>query len=196
VNARPPLLALFAACLSALTVTAVVQEGAYAQSVGADWQMYGKSSFASAGIVDKAHGDDVLFFDAAGAVRRSDGHIEVWMKALPLKELRAQPAGEQMTKRFIDFSKQKVASGYMPPLSTITELDTQERAFVMLYETAANLAGIAPTVQMLFEVDCTNRVLRALSMHVPNHPSDDTASEWQHSPPETAGANLIKILCK
>jgi hypothetical protein len=169
--------------------------GAYAQS-GADWQMYGTGSFASTGLVDKAHGDTVLFFDAAGAVRRSDGHIEVWMKALPLTELRAQPAGEQMTKRFIDFSKQKLTGGYVPPLSTVVELDAEQRAFVMLNEAAANLADIKPTVQILFELDCTNRVLRALSMHLRNHPSDDTASEWQHSPPETPGATLIKILCK
>ncbi len=144
--------------LAALTLACA--SGTDAQSGDADWQMYGKSAFASTGVVDKTHGDDLLFFDAAGIVRRSDGHIEVWIKALPLKDLETQPANEQMTKKFIDFSKHKVANGYVPPLSTLTELDAKERAFVMLNEAAANLAGIEPTAQMLFELDCNNRVLR------------------------------------
>jgi hypothetical protein len=76
--------------------------GAYAQSGNADWQMYGKSN------LDKAHGGELLFFDAAGVVRRSDGHVEAWTKALPWDELKIQPANDQMTKKFLDFSRPKV----------------------------------------------------------------------------------------
>jgi hypothetical protein len=173
-----------------ILVLLLFASAAYAQSGDADWQMYGKSS------LDKAHDGEILFFDAAGILRRRDGHIEVWTKALPVTELRGQPANEQMTKTFIDFSKRKVANGYVPPLTAIDGLDAQESSFVMMYEAAANLADIKPTVQILFELDCTNRVMRSLSVHARNYLPDDTASEWQHEPPGTTGALLIKLLCK
>jgi hypothetical protein len=180
--------------LAVLTLASA--SGAYAQSGEADWQMYGRSGLASTGIVDQTHGDNLLFFDAAGIVHRRDGHIEVWTKALPRKELEAQPANEQMTKKFIDFTKQKIANGYVPPLFSVTELDANGRLYVLAQEAAANMAGIVPTLQILYELDCTNRVLRALSLHARGYPSDDTASEWMHEPPESPGATLIKILCK
>jgi hypothetical protein len=68
-----------------------------------------------------------------------------------------------------------------------------------LDEAVANIGDVEPTMRTLFELDCGNRLIRAVSAYgvfEGKQISRNTPSEWAHIPPETGSANLLKALCK
>jgi hypothetical protein len=165
----------------------------HAQSRGADWKMYGAADLGKMG------GEQRSFFDAAGVIRRDNGHVEVWTKTLSRKALdRAESNASGAHKKIIAAAVGKKLAGYLPPLSTVGELDDDTATQITADEAAADLGGIEPTMQILYELDCPNRLFREISLHVflnGKLGTKETPSEWQHVPPETAAANLFKILC-
>jgi hypothetical protein len=169
---------------------------AYAQSGDTDWRLYGGADLGKDG------GEQKLFFDAAGIIRRGDGHIEVWTKALPQKALdRADKPGSATQKKIVDSAVHKMMTGYVPPSLIVLGLEKDQNALtnVMAEEAAANVGSIGPSTQILYELDCTNRLMRELSIHVNINGKleiRETPREWSHTPPETAGATLLKILCR
>jgi len=165
----------------------------YAQSRGSEWKMYGAVNFGTAG------GEQRLFFDAASVVRRNLGHVEVWTNTLSQEALDdAESSTNSLHEKIVDGAAEKKIGGYRPPLARVNELDDHTVTQIIGDETAADLAGIEPTMQILYELDCPNRLLRDLSVHlfVNGKPhTQETPSEWKHVPPEGSAANLLKILC-
>jgi hypothetical protein len=177
-------LMLALACISGTT---------YAQSGGSDWKMYGAVNFGTAG------GEQRLFFDAASVVRRNLGHVEVWTNTLSREALvDAETGKSSLHEKIVDSAAEKKIGGYRPPLARVNELDDNTATQIIADETAADLAGIEPTLQILYELDCPNRLVKDLTVHlfVNGKPqTKETPSEWKHVPPEGSAANLLKILC-
>ena len=165
----------------------------YAQSGDSEWKMYGAVNFGTAG------GEQTLFFDAASVVRRNIDHVEVWTNTLSQNALEdAETSKSSLQEKIVHGAAEKRIGGYRPPLASVNQLDDDAVAQIIADETAADLAGIEPTMQILYELDCPNRLLRELSVHlfVNGKPrTKETPSEWKHVPPERSAANLLKILC-
>jgi hypothetical protein len=164
--------------------------GIYAQTGDSDWQEYGLSK------VDKL--SVFLFFDAAGIVRRGSDHVEVWTKALSLKALDRADTTASTGKKILKFFNQRLARHYRPPIAALMELDRKKLIEVMMDEAAANVGDIEANARVLYELDCTNRLLRELSTYAVldgKTQYKDTPDEWRHVPPETIGANLLKLAC-
>jgi hypothetical protein len=172
---------------------AYISGTAYAQSRGSEWKMYGAVNFGPAG------GEQRLFFDAASVVRRNIGHVEVWTNTLSQEALDdAEASKSSLHEKIVASAAEKKTGGYRPPLARVNEVDDDSVTQIIADETAADLAGIEPTMQILYELDCPNRLLRDLSVHlfVNGKPqTKETPSEWKHVPPEGSAANLLKILC-
>jgi hypothetical protein len=180
--------------VSALLLALAHLSGTYAQSSDASWKMYGAADLGKMG-----GGAQRLFFDTASVVQRDGEHVEVWTKTLSQKALdRAETGGSSIQKKIIDRAVQEKIGGYRPPLSKVIELDDDTTTQIILDEAAADLGGLEPTMRILYELDCPNRLLRELSLHLfldGKLQTKDTPSEWKHVPPETPGANLLKLLC-
>jgi hypothetical protein len=184
----PPLwaIAVFGAglvAMLALAGTSVV----YAQSGETNWQQYGWSRLGTLNVI--------LFFDAAGIIRRDNGHVQVWTKALSAAAL---DHAINTDRKIFESAKQKVVQRYRPPITAVMELDSEKRTQVILDETAANFGSIEAANRVLYELDCTNRLLRELSIRLLVNGklrSKDTPIEWRHVSPETVAADLLKLAC-
>jgi hypothetical protein len=65
-------------------------------------------------------------------------------------------------------------------------------------EEVADLGDIEPQSRIFYEIGCSERMLRELSIHIQAKDksfSSDTPKEWQRVAPETNAARLLKILC-
>jgi hypothetical protein len=70
---------------------------------------------------------------------------------------------------------------------------------ITTYEVIADRAYLQPLARMLFELNCSERLFRQLSMSL-NPPgeqsvSSETTGEWKHVPPEGNNADLLKLVC-
>lgn len=142
--------------------------GALAQTGDTDWRSYGVSQ----------NGKDEAFFDAAGVVRRPNGHVEVWTKELSLADITRAASAESTRPKILELAQQILASRQQPGTSS-----TEARTGVAIMEAAANVGGIEPVSRTLFELDCANRRMRILSVHAmfegkPLNPL--TVSDWAY----------------
>jgi hypothetical protein len=180
--------------LMALFLALTGASGVCAQTGDTDWQMYGAADFGKMG------GKQRQFFDAAGVIRRNNGHVEVWTKSLSEKDMdRVQRDGSDLQTKIVARAAYQKLHGYRPPLSVALKRDDDGTVVqIIMDEATANMSAVEPTVRILYDVDCPNRLFRALSMQltVNGNPQDkETPSEWKHVAPETSVANLLKLLC-
>ena len=174
----------------ALTAVSCVVD---AQTTDTDWRMYGATDLGNMG------GSQRLFFDAAGVIRGTNGQVEVWTKTLSQEALdRSQSDKSSTQTKIMGQAIYKKLHGYQAPLSTVQKLDDDTIMQILVDEASADLAGIAPTARILYELDCSNRRMRELSVHLFSNgklQNQETPSEWKHVPPETPAATLFKLLC-
>ena len=171
-----------AAALFALLALAGI--GAYAQTGDTDWRSYGL----------RQDGKDEVFFDAAGVVRRPNGHVEVWTKQLSVADIKRAVSADSTRRKIAELAQQIMASRQQPVTSP-TEVQTG----IAIMEAAADVGGIQPLSRALFELDCVNRRGRALSVYGVFEGKlldPSTAGDWAPIPPETPMAYLLKVLCK
>ena len=155
-----------------------------------DWKYYGG---ALAGP-----GGESCFYDADGTVAASSRSVRVWTKCLPRTSVEAVNPEKEFDGKILDITARKIAGYYFPPISSIEEANADQLMTIVLYEQIANIADIQPRSRILYELDCTERRLRELSIHIEQDGkvgSFDKAREWHYAPPETNGAALLKLLC-
>lgn len=160
-----------------------------APAADVDWKMYGSIS---------ATGNALCFYDAASVARLSNGHLRVWTKCLPAKELNALDPKSNLGRRIVSTAAQKIEQGYVPPVIVSARLDFTRIPLVVWAEQAADLSGILPNAQVFFELNCSKRMFRFSSTEfrvAGNETGSDEASQWKSVPPEGNAANLLKILC-
>jgi hypothetical protein len=88
---------------------------------------------------------------------------------------------------------------YMPPIAAAEKsIDYDQAVTIMQYEEIANISGIKPHSSIFYELNCSQRMLRELSMSFSangRYGSSNKPRDWQFIPPEGNGAALLKILC-
>jgi hypothetical protein len=167
-----------------------VQAG-LAQALSVDWKFYGGAS-----VMEDS---EYCFYDAEGVAPKPDAHILVWTKCLPQKDIEAIDIEKEFDGRILKNSAEKVAHYYVPPIATIENIDVNQRMAVTQYEETANISNIQPRARILYEFNCSERMLRELSIYVQANGkigSRDKPNDWRHIPPEGNGASLLKILCQ
>jgi len=151
---------------------------------GVDWKVYGGVS------VD---GASLCFYDANGVVPEPGNQIRVWTKCLPLKAL----DNIVLTDKMMEDAAQKILDGYVPPIVVVGEMKDRIPNIVA-YEEKANLDSVKPQSRIFYEIDCSEQMIHELSVYIDAKgkvASSNKTADWQHVPPETNGALLLKILC-
>jgi hypothetical protein len=167
-------IAIVAACVFA-------SSAAYAADV--DWKFYGS-----------AKNNEHCFLETKGVARQPDGHIRVWTKCLSADELDAAIAAEQ-DKAIVDRAARLVLDGYAPPISKFIKFSSDQLVSVVMYEQAADLSPLEPTTRICWELDCSEKMIRALDVWARSGVRG-AGSRWDYVAPETNADRMLKILCR
>jgi len=142
--------------------------------------------------------EDTSQFFAMGDVERlPNGNLQVWTKGLSVEQVNS--AVDRAAKSKDDRGRMVWATIVAEPaISQVKHLNQDELFNAAIEEDVANHSDLQPVTRVLYEVDCSNKLMRALSVYarkngkseVSNHPG-----EWMHIPPETNAANLHALLC-
>jgi hypothetical protein len=125
--------------------------------------------------------------------------LRVWTKCLLQQDLDSVDPESELGKKIVESSAQKVATGYIPPIALIEDIDFNQGISVIGYEETANQSNIQPQVQVFYELNCSERMMRPLSTRVRikgKDRFDDKPSDWKYVAPDSSGARLLKILCR
>jgi hypothetical protein len=179
-----------------MAVIALVMVGSAASSTAkasdTDWKLYGVSTIDG--------NTDLCFFDIKGAIKGTDKHIKVWTKCLHKKDMDGIDLEKEFGGKILKNAADKMLNRYVPPIALVMEgVDFDKATEFAVFEEIADAGGIQPSIRVFYELDCSNEMLRELSIEVEVHGrsgSKHSASEWHYVPPETNGARLQKILCE
>jgi len=173
----------------AAVLLSLLSSTALAQTPDVDWKMFGGASVA---------GPSLCFFDAKSVVRTSSGYIRVWTKCLAQKDLDGVDIKSDLRSKIGDNAGRLVHEGYVPPIVVIGRIEFKQVPDVVAYEQIANLSAIESQAQIFDELNCSERMMRSLSVsiHANGQRSfKDKPSDWEYVPPEGNGATLLKMLC-
>jgi hypothetical protein len=184
-----PTLAIAALALVALPTDALPQEP------NVDWKLYG-------GIGPPVDQPGYCFYEAKGIVHQPDTHIRVWTKCLLQKELDGVDIQKDYGGAILDNAARKIASYYIPPIALVEQnVDVKQAVVITQYEETADIAVIKPIGSILYELNCSDRMLRELSLSFrakgknSRDQSHDQPLSWRYIPPEGNAATLRQILC-
>jgi hypothetical protein len=161
-----------------------------AHAADVDWKVYGFASVA---------GPEVCFYEALSVTRAPNGLERVWTKCLGQKDIEAVDLQSDVGRKIIGNAAQKMRRPYVPPISIAEDIDFDQATIISFYEEAANLSGIKPHSTIFYELNCSQRMMRELSMTFDvngKYGSSNKPSDWKFVPPEGNGASLLKILCR
>jgi hypothetical protein len=165
---------------------------ATAQPGDVDWKLYGGAPIGGGESLS------LCFYEANGIERQPDGHMRVWTKCLLKTELDALL--EKAPAQIVDATAQKVARYYVPPAMKLPQADVNANDAMAItgYEEAANLGRLQPKSRIFYELNCSDRMLRELSITLNIEGatgSKNTPGSWSYIPPEGNAAALSKLLC-
>jgi hypothetical protein len=183
-------------CYRVATLTLVIAGSvglsAHANASDTDWKLYGASTMN--------HGPDLCFFDLKGAVQGSDKHIRVWTKCLHQKDTDGIDIEKDYGGKILDNAARKMVDMYIPPIALVENIDSDQAVNFTKLEEIADTADIQPAARIFYELDCSQKLLRELSIEIVDASgrigSKHSASEWKYVAPETNGARLQKLLCE
>lgn len=94
---------------------------------------------------------------------------------------------------------EKIVAHYMPPITRIESLNSDQIMQTIQYEETANISDIAAHARIFYELNCSEQLLRELSIYIVadgRSGSVERPSEWKYVSPETNGTRLLNILCR
>ena len=165
-----------------------------------DWQL--------AGPVKSKRVDGLLFFDAASVDHSSPTKVRVWAKALSTKAM-----DRYWNKHQKDITTQaadKIVHYYAPSYMRLERVMNQykdpkaytaDAGLLTGYELIANTNAVPPAVMFLFEIDCSGKRYRALSLttFTPSGDLDNTTTTpntpYNFIAPDTNAEGLMHMLC-
>ena len=160
------------------------------EAADVDWKMYGTAT-----------GEDqetICFYDANGVVRTSDERIRVWTKCLLKTDLDGAASQGELGAEIVENAARKVLKGYVPPIAIVEDTNFDQATAIIEYEETANIGNLKTNAQFQYELDCSDRKIRRMSIHVRVRGKDvfdEKQSDWEYTPPETNGAQLLTMLC-
>jgi hypothetical protein len=149
--------------LNILAVTSLVLAASatcstVAKASDVDWKLYGSST------VD---GDtDYCFYDLRGAVETPDRHVRVWAKCLHGKAMDAIDKEKDFGGAILKNTARKIIDKYIPPIALVEDLSVEDAMHFSMFEETANVSGIKPAIRVFYELDCSKKMLRELSIEV------------------------------
>jgi len=158
---------------------------------GADWRYCGGTPTSTGKY-------DVTFYDTETVRYSSNGNAQVWVKAI--KDTELERVMGKREKVIVEASAKKVAAGYIPPYCLVNKkADYNASIDIISWEEVANNDEGKHRAMFLFEINCTNKMVRYLSGHVYDGSkiiSNYDPGKWDYIVPDSTGENLSKILCK
>lgn len=157
-----------------------------ARAANVDWKLYG-------GVSLTPNGNGYCFYDEKSIAKNSEG-VRAWTKCLAQSDLDSVGPTARYYRSVVDMSANRIAHFYMPPMSRIERMNSDQLMTAITYESIADVGDITPNAQIFYEIDCSKRMMRELSTAIGSI-SRDTPLNWKYVPPEGNGANLIALLC-
>jgi hypothetical protein len=160
---------------------------AFAVDPAADWKLYAFTATKK---------QAALFYLDSELVRTPLGHVQVWMKGLDYMKLdKASNALHEKDEVFKN-TVRRVGNKYVPPFAGVTKLSADQMMSIVMFEQLADEASISPTMRVLFEFDCPQKLFRTLSVIGPQPARNGNAvGDWEHVPPESTIDTLSKLTC-
>jgi hypothetical protein len=78
----------------------------------------------------------------------------------------------------------KVGSYYVPPIAAVETINVDQSMTITQYEVTADIDNIQPQAQIFYELNCSERMTRELSMNLQakvKNGSFDKPSDWKSS---------------
>jgi|SRR5438105_14337267 len=174
-----------------------------AQGLSVDWKFYGGAKLGDDASGAKL-GDDgkgICFYDAKGIVaQKADGHIRVWTKCLLQKDLDGIDPKTALGGKIIESAAEHMAHYYVPPIVTVDDtIDYDKSVTIVMYEQTANIGNLRPQSSILYELNCSDQMLRELSIDLQINGKSGSVHkprDWSYIPPESNAARLAKLLCR
>jgi hypothetical protein len=178
--------ALLAAVFSMAATLYAAPAGSQQSAV--DWKYYSSSKNPKTGAALD------LFYSSADIQRLTAEHVEVWVKVLYRSELRKAESSIDTNKPLLDRVAQKIASHYIPPVARLRSVDQDQAITITSFEEIANDAAIRAYMRVLYEIDCSSKQVRELSI-VTTTATSDRERAWKHIPPESPVKDLSTLVC-
>jgi hypothetical protein len=162
----------------------------FAQTLTVDWKFYGTSTVDGDG--------HACFYEARSVDQAPDGHLRVWTKCLLLQSLDGIDVAKDFDGKVMEKAARKLVDGYVPPIATAETIRRDQLITITQYEETANIASFQPRSRIFYELNCSEKMLRELSIYFEadgRTGSIDKPTAWKHVSPETNGARLSKLLC-
>jgi hypothetical protein len=156
---------------------------------GADWRVYG--TFEKDGKVY------ATMYSVPDIVRSPNGLARVWTQASSITTKDMDDALKD--KQFLKTVAGRVKAQYMPPISSVEKINSDQVMHMIVLEEVANERKVYPTVVILEEIDCKNLRSRFLSMRTyekgtPKRFTDDPGA-WSYIQPQSNDKNLATLVC-
>jgi len=123
-----------------------------------DWKVYGGASL---------EGAEICFYEANSVAHPADGHVRVWTKCLSQKEMDDIDIKHDFGGQILENAAQKVAHYYLPPFTEVAKnIDVDQIITIIQYEETANISYILPHAKIYYDLDCSQKMLRELSVDI------------------------------
>src|SRR5579862_91292 len=163
------------------TAALLAASAAAAQSPTHAWHFYGVTQDGTS-----------LFYSSTDLSRTPDGHVQVWTKGLLSKAVQSEGKRLVKDKEALKRISMSALIG-LQPITSVQKLTQDEIDEVALEEEVANGGQLTPVMRILWEVDCTGKMMRSLSTYVSKNGrsgSTEKPTEWVHVSPESTGETL------
>ena len=176
-----------ATLLGVMVVTLASVSTSRGQTV--DWKLYGGSDVG---------GESVCFYDANGVSRTADQHVRAWTKCLPKSELDNIDFRKAQYDDIAKLAAREIVKGYVPPIVVSGLAKFDKIVDFASMEAMADLAEIKPASEILLELNCSEHMIRELSIHITSAGREgfnEHPTPWSYFPPDSNGARLQRLLC-
>lgn len=156
------------------------------EAANVDWKYFGLAFETD---------QSVCFYDAIGTISKSSELMRVWTKCLLRKDIDSIDPNSELGVRITKGAVQKVVDGYIPPIAIVEDMDFDQALEVIGIEETANIGNIQPYAEVLFELNCSERMMITLSVHLGGKELHDQRQGSGYVMPESNGARLLTMLC-
>jgi hypothetical protein len=173
-----------------LSILLLVPFEIHAETQSQNWVYYGGAQNVSKQSIS-------LFYSQNSVDRTSIGFIRFWTKGL--LDADTDKAAVKKKDSLITNSARRFAANYLPQIATIEKLTHDQLLSVIVSEEIADNADLEPQSRIFYELDCSGKRMRELSISVRSSnglwSSDDLEKPFKFIAPETNANRLLRLIC-
>ena len=165
------------------------------EAIGADWKYLGGSTLPKGQQA-------IVFYDSESIEYAKDKTIKVWTKSFKLSDfISVKNRNENKVK---EKSAAKRKTQYNPPYTLVNpKTSFDDYVEIISWEEVANSFKIKARAKVLFEIKCSDNMIRTLSIvsykyigDIESRRTSTITGAWNHISPKSNADTLQKILCK